>query len=251
LKKERFSKENIPPLFIDNKYFEKWEVKADNQKKWVLGEMVPAFFAYLFMSLTEILFETNLPTGITCGDEDLLFHNTKLRWDGTKTAAEFAIQILKAGGKFCVVSVKNWALPTIYNFLPEQIKDLKSEFENIDPNHFGKWVLVIPHVSYPLSKQIESYNIEIIQTTYQIFPVESEEEEQEQKQITLHWLRILKEILQPLLIEYFEANICYSSNEILDAFIISPLVSSQNNQFICSSVGKMSNNHLSNSLFSL
>ncbi len=137
------------------------------------------------MLSTGILFETNLPTGITCGDEDLLFHNTKLIWNGKKTAVEFAIEILKTGGQFCVLSIKNWALTSIHDFLPDQIDDLLKEYKKIDLNHLGKRVLIIPHVPYQLRKLIESYGIVVIQTHWQIFPLEIEdrEVEQEQKQI--------------------------------------------------------------------
>jgi hypothetical protein len=248
--KERFSKNNTPPLFIGKKYFQKWDIKADNQMKGVLGEIPPAFFAHLFMLSTGILFETNLPTGITCGDEDLIFHNTKLMWDGKKTAAEFALDVLKAGGGFCVVSVKNWSLPTIHNFLPEQIEDVHTEFKKIDPHHFGKWILVIPHVPYPILKQLDAYGIEVIQTDWQIFPLEADdpEVEAEQKRIMLHWLRIQKEKLQPLLIEYFKANICYNSDEILDEYLITPIVNTQHHHFIRSSSNSLSRKNMKSPL---
>lgn len=87
------------------------------------------------------------------------------------------------------------------------------ELRKIDPAHLGLWVLIIPHVSYPKLMQIESYGIKVIQTTFQILPAETEDEAAEQRRITTHWLAILREKFQPILIEYFDANVCYDINE--------------------------------------
>jgi hypothetical protein len=151
----------LPPFLFkrpknSQAYYERNGFPEDHIEKGKLGEIVPAFFAYLFMRMTGIHFETNLPMKKTCSDIDLLFHNTLLSFDNSKNAIQFAQDIFKIGGKYCVVSIKNWSLYSVYNFLPQKIEELLREFGKIDPKHLGLWLLIIPQVPYPLLKKIES-----------------------------------------------------------------------------------------------
>jgi len=198
------------------------------------------FFAYLFMLLTGTLFETNLPTKITCGDIDLFFHNTKILFDETKSAIQFANEVLKLGGKYCVVSIKNWSIYSEHNYL--EIDNILKEFRKIDPDHLGLWVLIIPHVSYPKLMEMESHGIRVIQTNFQILPATTEGETDEQRKITTHWLAVLKERLQPILTEYFDANVCYDINETSNDETLTSFTKLKSFQTIHLSPNKSSNN---------
>jgi len=251
LSKRYFPNTLTPFLFRrpvnSQKYYEKSGFPADHIEKANLGEIPPAFFAYLFMLLTGVHFETNLPTKKTRGDIDLFLHNTRLSFDGSKSAFKFAQKVLKLGGKYCVISIKNWSLYSVYNFLPQKIEDLSREFEKVDPDHIGLWVLIIPHVPYPLLKKIESYGITVIQTNFQILPAQSEEEKHEQRKVIRHWLRRLIEELQPVLMQYFEANVCYSIYEIDDEYNLTPIANIGYFGLASSSSNKVSNSEMENS----
>ena len=62
-------------------------------------------------------------------------------------------------------------------------------------------------------RELQSIEIVVIQTHFQILPAYTEEEKQEQHKVILHWLNRLITELQPILAQYFEVNVCYSTHE--------------------------------------
>jgi hypothetical protein len=79
-------------------------------------------------------------------------------------------------------------------------------------------------------------------------PAITEDESDEQRKITTHWLAVLKEKLQPILTEYFDANICCNIGQIIDEYLVIPIVNTQHHHFISSSSNSSSRKNTKNHL---
>ena len=81
-------------------------------------------------------------------------------------------------------------------------------------------------------------------------PAKTSQEEHEKRKAIIHWLKSLKEKLQPILTEYFDTKVCYDTDEIDGEYNITPIANIGYFQLVSSS-NKSSNSTMENYLSSI